>query len=66
MLVLWSVRFRAKKWRFLRVFAGFCSFIVNILAMTFAIQTGRLDGFDWQFGKIVSTESVNCHGKGEK
>ena len=65
-LILWPIRTRARKGRFLRVFAGFCSFIVNILAMTFRIQTGLLNSFYWQFVKIVSSELVNLRGKGEK
>ena len=40
---LWSVRFRAQKGRFLRIFAGFCSFIVNILAMHLTIQMRLLN-----------------------
>lgn len=66
MLVLRSVRCRAKKWRFLRVFAGFCSFIVNILAMRQTIQTGLLNGFYWQSAKILSSEPVSLRGKGEE
>jgi len=38
-------RASAKKGRFLRVFEGFCSFIVNILAMTFTGKTGLFDSF---------------------
>ena len=37
-LILQRSRLTAQKGRFLRVFAGFCSFIVNILAMRRTIQ----------------------------
>jgi hypothetical protein len=50
----------------LRVFAGFCSFIVNILAMCFTIQTALFRAFCWQFAKIISPERANRHGKGEE
>jgi len=50
----------------LRFFAGFCSFIVNILAMTFTIQTALFRNFCWQFEKIISSERANRHGKGEE
>ena len=66
MLLLWSVRPRAQKGRFLRVFAGFCSFIVNILAMRRTIQTGLLNSFYWQFAKILSSKLASLRRKGEK
>ena len=55
-----------QKGRFLRVFAGFCSFIVNILAMRLTIQIRRSGSFCWQFVKILSSQPVSLRGKGEE
>ena len=63
---LWSAQLRAKTYRFLRVFAGFCSFIVNILAMRRTIQIRCFGRFCWQFAKIVSSKPVSLRGKGEE